>query len=123
MAMHFSFAASKASQSVPCVGDSLSLADLKDAIAAPLVAALQGKKLKEKFDFKVYDGDTKKEILGANIRVGKNAYVTVKRVPASLVSHRNQPVVQLGGVQSSGLEAVTNYAEKVLMMIFILHLV
>lgn len=81
MAVHFSFAATNFRKSVPCIGESLSLAELKDAIAAPLVAALKGKKLREAFDFRVYDSDTKTEILGADSKIRKNASVIVKRVP------------------------------------------
>lgn len=111
MAVHFTFAASKAFQrSVPCVGDSICLADLKDAIAVPLVAALKGKKLKENFDFRVYDAETKQEILGANTTVRKHSSVLVKRVPAFVLSRQKPAVV----VESSGLEVTGKSLEKVI---------
>lgn len=111
MAVHFTFAASKVPKSVPCVGNSLSLTELKDAIAAPLVAALHGKKLKEQFDFRVYDADTKEEIVGASSRVRKNASVVVKRVPAFVVSQQQRllPVeVSLKGLKVDSNKSTVN---------------
>lgn len=84
MAIHYSFVAfPKVRKSVPCEGNSLSLAELKDAIAAPLVGALCGKSMRETFDIKIYDSDTKEELLDANSRIRNNATVLAKRVPFS----------------------------------------
>lgn len=88
MSVYLSIAASKAQMFVPCMAHSISVIELKDAIAAPLLAALQ--MLREQFDFRIYDPDTKEEIVSASSRVSKNASVLVKRVPSFVVFQQRQ---------------------------------
>jgi hypothetical protein len=89
MAVHFMFAASKQFDSVPVAGDSIPLGRLKDEIYnLKFRAALEKQRIKEAFDFRVYNAETKEEILGAHTRVPKHSRVLVKRVPAFVVSQQ-----------------------------------
>jgi hypothetical protein len=89
MAVHFMFAASKQFDSVPVASDSIPLGQLKDEIYnLKFRAALEKRRLKEAFDFRVYNAETKEEILGAHTRVPKHSRVLVKRVPAFAVSQQ-----------------------------------
>ena len=83
------FAASKQFDSVPVAGDSIPLGRLKDEIYnLKFRAALEKQRIKEAFDFRVYNAETKEEILGAHTRVPKHSRVLVKRVPAFVVSQQ-----------------------------------
>jgi hypothetical protein len=86
MAVHFMFVASKQFDSVPIAGDSVSLGQLKDEIYnLKFRAALEKRRLNEAFDFRVYNAETKEEILGAHTRVPKHSRVLMKRVPTFVV--------------------------------------
>ena len=102
MAVHFRFLASKVFESVAVAGDAIPLRQLKDEIYNfKFRAALQKHRLKETFDFRVYDAESKDEIVGDQTRIWKHSRVIVKRVPAYVVSEveRERAVMQSDSVQ------------------------
>ncbi|KAG0620451.1 hypothetical protein M758_4G216800 [Ceratodon purpureus] len=111
MAVHFKFTASQQFDFIPVAGDSIALQQFKDELFdLKFRPALEKRKrkVKEAFDFRVFDEETKEEILGASSKIRRHSRVLVKRVPAYVITE----VEVQQALQSLQAREISNHCES-----------